>query len=231
MYGDGKTIANDDMLYVTHKNIYCEKRAEYNKKIKEILGEEWDIHFSREIPNSLIKTTLEALKIPCDYLQETTDRGFVTKSKTDGGVIYISNGTISIPIDWVEGKSSFSVTKGKGRGQASGLITEQHSRCLSWMEVVDNKVFPLIAFCYGTDYNHVLGEYNIRRIREDLHTFGNCNPYEKGYRNSAWYYYQEKFTEDNVRDIILNVVEENFTRLMNILKTEKENSIFNKNKV
>lgn len=228
MYGGGKTIANDEMLYATHKDVYSEKREGYRKKIKETIGEDWDIHFSRDIPNSMIKDTLETLNIPCDYLQENTDRGFTTKSQTDGGVIYISNGTVSIPLDWVEGKSSFSVTKGKGRGQASGLITEQHSRCLSWMESVENKVFPLIAFCYGTDYNHILGEYNIRRIREDLHTIGNCNPYEKGYRNSAWYYYKEKFTEDEVRTIISDAVDENFTMLINILKSQKENCIFNK---
>lgn len=221
MYGEGKTIANDEMLYNTHKEVYAEKRSGFLRKMREILGEAWGIHFTRDVPNSLIKMCLDSLNIPCDYLQEKTDKGHETKSQTDGGVIYISNGTISIPLDWVEGKSSFSVTKGKGRGQASGLITEQHSRISTWMESIDNKVFPLIAFCYGTDYNHILGEYNIRRIREDLHTIGNCNPYDKGYRNSAWYYYKEKFTETEVKDVISVALDENFTRLMNILKKTK----------
>jgi len=228
MYGNGKTIANDEMLYSSHKDVYAEQCGTIRKKLKTVMGDKWDLHFSRDIPNSTIKTTLEAMNIPCDYLQENTDRGRITKSKTDGGVIYISNGTISLPLDWVEGKSSFSVTKGKGRGQASGLIAEQYSRVSNWMEPVDNKVFPLIAFCYGTDYNHILGEYNIRRIREDLHTIGNCNPYDKGYHNSAWYYYQEKFNEDEVKNIISTALNENFSRLMNILKNQKDVCIFNK---
>lgn len=228
MYGDGKTIENDNMLYNAHKDVYSEKSGLFRKELKNIMGDSWDIHFCREIPNSTIKSSLEALNISCDYIQDNTDRGRKTKSQTDGGVIYISNGTISIPLDWVEGKSSFSVTKGKGRGQATGLITEQHSRVSSWAETVDNKIFPLIAFCYGTDYNKILGEYNIRRIREDLHTIGNCNPYEKGYRSSAWYYYQEKFTENEIKDKISYALEENFLKLMNILKKQKENCIFNK---
>jgi hypothetical protein len=228
MYGGGKTIENDEMLYKSHKEVYAEKYGHFRNVLKKVMGNAWDIHFCRDVPNILIKTSLESLGIPCDYIQDKTDRGRETKSQTDGGVIYISNGTISIPLDWVEGKSSFSVTKGKGRGQASGLITEQYSRASSWMELVDNKIFPLIAFCYGTDYNHILGEYNIRRIREDLHTVGNCNPYEKGYRNSAWYYYKEKFTENEVKDIISTVLDENFTRLIGILESQKNKCIFNK---
>lgn len=221
MYGGGKTIADDEMLYNIHKDVYAEKRSSYNKKLKEVMGCEWRLHFARNIPNKLIKETLELLGIPCDYIQITTDRGGETKSQTDGGVVYVSNGKISIPLDWIEGKSSCSVTKGCGRGQASGLITEQYSRTSSWMRCVDNQIFPLIAFCYGTDYNPIMGEYNIRRIREDLHTIGNCNPYEKGYHLSAWYYYQEKFTEEKVKEIISNVLDINFEKLLNILKMQK----------
>lgn len=226
MYGEKKeTRANEKMLLGCHKDIYAKNYGFFNKKLKEVLGVDWNIHFAEDVPNTLIKESLEAVGIPCDYLQEYTDGGSFTKSQTDGGVVYISNKAISVPITWVETKSSNSIKNSKSRGQASGLIAEQYSWITSWTELVDNKIFPLIAFCYGADYDGSCGSYNIRRICADLHTKGNCNPYEMGYHNSAWYFYKEKFTKDEMENIIATAMKENFERALNILKKKRKNSV------
>lgn len=134
-------------------------------------------------------------------------------------MIFVRLGGKNLPLAWFEVKTSYSCTTGKGtRGQATGLISEQESRCRAWASSVNYKIKPLVAFMQGTDFNESLGKYNIDRIRMDLYTKGNKNPYEEGGDGSAWLFFQERFSETELENLIRDAINTNIEKMKIILK-------------
>lgn len=213
------TKLTDKILYAAVSNVYRRNKGEWLNSLNAV-NKDVSIHISRDIPYSFIKDAMEHCGKYAGYIGTTTDNGGAKKNSTDGGVIYVKVGSINLPISWFEVKTSYSCTTGKGtRGQATGLISEQESRCRAWASSVNCKIKPLVAFMQGTDFNEELGAYNIDRIRMDLHTKGNENPYIEGTDEGvAWLFYQEKFTETELENIILNTVNTNIEKMKDILQ-------------
>lgn len=213
------TKLTDEILYGAVSNVYRKNKGDWQKQISSV-NESATIHISRDIPYSFIKDAMEHCGKYAGYIGTKTDGGSSKKNSTDGGVIYVKVGSVNLPISWFEVKTSYSCTTGKGtRGQATGLIGEQESRCRAWASSVDLKIKPLVAFMQGTDFNEELGIYNIDRIRMDLHTMGNENPYDEGNDEGvAWLFYQERFTEPELESIILDVISTNIEKMKDILR-------------
>ena len=212
------TKLSDEILYSAVSNVYRKNKGDWQKKLRSV-NKNASIHISRDIPYSFIKDAMEHCGKCADYVGTTTDGGGVKKNSTDGGVIYVKIGDINLPINWFEVKTSYSCTTGKGtRGQATGLISEQESRCRAWASSVNYRVKPLVAVMQGTDFNEELGTYNIDRIRMDLHTKGNENPYKEGNDDGvAWLFFQERFTETELENLILNAINTNVEKMKEIL--------------
>ena len=218
MYGL-KSKIDDKLLYRTVSNLYRRYKRDWENEFKSI-DDTINIHFVRNVPYSLIKDTLGKLNMYNGYIETKTDSGNDKKSSTDGGVIYVTIGnSISLPLAWFEVKSSNSCLK-KGRGQASGLITEQESRCRAWSSCICNKVKPLVAFMHGYDFDKKFGTYNIDRIKMDLHTEGNKNPYNENNDScSSWLFYKREFTEEEIEKNALKAIIINKEKLKTVIKT------------
>lgn len=214
------TKLTDEILYKTVSNVYRKNKGDWQNKLSSI-NKNVSIHISRDIPYSFIKDAMEYYGKYANYIGTTTDNGGVKKNSTDGGVIYVQIENIKLPINWFEVKTSYSCTTGKGtRGQATGLISEQESRCRAWASSVNYKVKPLVAFMQGTDFNEKFGKYNIDRIRMDLHTRGNENPYVEGNDDGvAWLFYQEKFTQIELENLIFEAINTNINKIIEIIST------------
>lgn len=212
------TKLTDKILYSSVSNVYLKNKGDWQKQLRSV-NKDASIHISRDIPYSYIKDTMEYFGKYADYVETKTDNGSVKKSSSDGGVIFVRIDGINLPLNWFEVKTSYSCTTGKGtRGQATGLISEQESRCRAWASSVNYKIKPLVAVMQGTDFNENRGKYNIDRIRMDLHTKGNKNPYEEGDDGSAWLFYQERFSETELENLIFEAINTNIEKMKIILK-------------
>lgn len=219
MWGTNTTI-EDKKLHDSVAKVYRRVKKPIENELKQI-NSNISIHFERNVPYSYIKDANKYVGKNIDYIGTLTDSGKEKKSSADGGVITIKfSENFRLPLLWVEGKSSYSCTKGKGtRGQATGLITEQAERCRTWVSVSNHKIKPLLAFMQGTDFNSKNGTYNIDRIRGDLHTIGNVNPYDEGTDGVSWLYFQEKFSSYELEEIIESVLLKNVEEMKIALKT------------
>lgn len=198
------------------QTLFLNKNGIWNDSIKSIRCDV-EINFSKTVPNSWIKESLNNRGFCSNYISDITDCGRNKESVTDGGVIYVSFDNIKLPIVWVEVKSSNSCTTGTHqRGQATGLITEQAERCRDWCS--DTGVKPLVAIMLGTDFDEKLGLYNINRIRQDLHTYGNINPYTEGGPGVSWLFINPDIYSDSFEKKIQNIVELNIEKMKDFLK-------------
>lgn len=215
------TKINEERILSVVQNLFLNKNDEWNKSIKSICRNA-KVKFSKRVPYSWIKESLNKRMLCSNYIREKTDCGMDKKSETDGGVIYICFDDIKLPVVWIEIKSSNSCTtntrkNGKGaRGQATGLITEQAERCRDWC--VDTGVKPLVAIMIGTDFDENLGSYNIDRIRQDLHTSGDINPYSEGGPGVSWLMINPDIYSDSFEKKIQNIVELNIEKMKDFLK-------------
>lgn len=212
MFGTN-TQQNEKLLYNKVSTIYARHKEEWEKVLSKYFPV--TLHINRKIPYSMIKESREICGKNADFTSTTTDSGKERTSNADGGVIYAKINNLTIPLAWFEVKSSNSSTaKAKSRGQATGLIAEQAARCMSWVEGIDFKIKPLIVFMQGTDFIKEDGEYNINRIRDDLHTVGNCNPYEEDNKcNVSWFFFQKEFTEEELESYIYSAIATNIEKM------------------
>lgn len=219
MWGTNTTLEDKKLLESVAK-VYRRVKKRIETELKRI-NPSITIHFERNIPYSYIKDANKCVNKNVDYIGTLTDSGKEKKSSADGGVITIKLlENFRLPLLWVEGKTSYSCTKGKGtRGQATGLITEQAERCRTWVSVSNHKFKPLLAFMQGTDFNSQNGIYNIDRIRGDLHTIGNVNPYDEGTDGVSWLYFQEKFSQSDLENIIEFALLTNVEEMKKVLET------------
>lgn len=212
------TKFTDQILYNSVSNVFLKNKGEWEKQLRSV-NKDASIHILRNIPYSYIKDSMEYCGKYTEYIETKTDNGGVKKNSSDGGVIFVRLGGKNLPLAWFEVKTSYSCTTGKGtRGQATGLISEQESRCRAWASSVNYKIKPLVAFMQGTDFNESLGKYNIDRIRMDLYTKGNKNPYEEGGDGSAWLFFQERFSETELENLIRDAINTNIEKMKIILK-------------
>lgn len=229
MYGTD-TKQMDDNIHDIVSNLYIKYKKRWEQDLQSTTDKSLTLQFVRDVPYSDIVNCVNYFGGDLSHVSTVSDKGKVRMSKTDGGVICIKVGvgveeSIKIPIVWIETKSSNSCTTNDGqRGQATGLITEQADRCADWTYPFGiGELKPLIAIMTGTDFDEDRGTYNINRIREDLNTVGNIDPYieesnKRGKRKGfAWFYYQEEISNENIRGIILNAIETNIEKLKPIL--------------
>ena len=222
-YYKNETKANEQRLKQIVEKVYNENYNHYNNLIPNDM--DVSIHYINTIPYSYIKDARKYFGLPYDYIGTVTDKGKVKKSDPDGGAICVKvncdDKDIYIPICWYEVKTSYSCTTGTGaRGQATGLIAEQESRCRAWAQCINYKVKPLIAIMQGTDFDENRGIYNIDRIKMDLHTRGNVDPYVEGNDGVAWLYYNEKLTDEELENIVYNTMNTKVETMIEFLHNE-----------
>ena len=70
----------------------------------------------------------------------------------------------------------------------------------------------------GTDFDENLGSYNIDRIRQDLHTSGDINPYSEGGPGVSWLMINPDIYSDSFEKKIQNIVELNIEKMKDFLK-------------
>lgn len=212
-YGEITLLEEVQKVYLDEKDNLLEILKKGNENVK--------IHIYENVPHSYIKEAREYKNIESSFIGTKTDKGGIKQSRPDGGIICVQvpteNGNIILPLAWFELKSSWSSTKHGTKGQASGLIAEQDSRCRAWVEPMGQPFKPLVAFMIGSDYNTDNGTYNIDRITLNLATIGNKNPYEENTSGVSWLFYKEKYTPKEYRQCIKNVLYENAYHMRDIL--------------
>lgn len=230
MYGTD-TKKMDDSIYTVVGELYLKYKKSWERELQNSTDKHISLHFVRDLSYLDIKQTVETFGYSGEHIGTQTDKGKLKLNKTDGGIIYIKITTddkvIKLPIIWVETKSSNSCTTNKGeRGQAVGLITEQAGRCANWIYPIirnDRQLYkPMVAIILGTDFNIDKGIYNIDRIRLDLNSVGNIDPYLESAlkpkkEGVTWFYFQEKMSNDEISKIIFNAININVNKLKPIL--------------
>lgn len=217
MYGEQTTL-NDKILRDSVSNVLLKHIYDWEKSLKDIKPSV-KIRYAKEVPFSWIKEMKQYFGENTDYISTMTDCGEDKKSSVDGGVVFLEIFGIKLPLAWFEVKSSNSCKKHSSRGQATGLISEQESRCRSWCSPFLCKVKPLVAIMQGEDFNAENGNYNIDRIKMDLHTSGNCSPYDENVRDSvSWLFYGKSFTQSQLESIVYKVIDTNVKKMKEIIK-------------
>ena len=223
MFGT-ETKQSDERIYKIVNELYFKYKRNWEQYLQNEFNKPLTIKFTRNIPYSDIVDARTYFGKKSDHIGVFTDTGEVKLNKTDGGVIYVEiqdgDTSVKLPIVWVETKSSNSCTTNKGtRGQATGLIAEQAQRTTQWVSIIDKKVKPLVSIMMGTDFNEKRGIYNIDRIRMDLETKGNIDPYEEGLDGVSWFYFQENFTNIELKNLIFNSIKINLEKMKEVLMT------------
>lgn len=217
MYGQ-ETSIDEKVLREAVTDVYLKHKGTWESSIKKV-NKQAKLHYTKHIPMSWIKDARVYFGKHSDYVNISTDYGDDKKSSVDGGVIYVELFNIKLPLGWFEVKSSNSCKKHKARGQATGLITEQESRCRSWCSPILNQVKPLVAFMHGEDFNPENGNYNIDRIKMDLHTAGNCSPYVENVTDCvSWLFYSKSFSQERLEEIIFDVINTNIEKMKDVIK-------------
>lgn len=219
MYGTDVKYGEVTLLEVVQK-VYLKEKYNLLEILKEG-NENVKILFQKKVPHSYIKEARDYKNLESTFIGTVTDNGGVKQSVPDGGIICVQvsteNGHVTLPLAWFELKSSWSGTKNGAKGQASGLIAEQDSRCRAWVEPMGQSFKPLVAFMVGSDYNVDNGSYNIDRITLNLATMGNRNPYNENTSGVSWLFYKEKYTPKEYMQNIKDVLYENAYRMRDIL--------------
>ena len=205
------------------KDILLRKKIEWEGMLKDIYPNA-RVHYSVDFAYKDIKSTLDKMGFYTGYIKTKTDCGADKRRDSDGGIIYITaqigGEYIYIPIAWIEIKSSSSCTKTESRGQATGLITEQAETCRIWANAFGGYIKPLIAFLEGDDFDSSIGFYNIDRIRINLQTEGNKDPYKEKNNNLcvSWFFFSPKFSDSDFANKIELAIDKNVRAAKTILE-------------